>query len=320
MFTRKFLGASFVSMVVALVGLCLIVPEADARRMSGGRSIGKQREAINPNQAAPKVPAQQPQQANPSTPAKQAAPATPAAQQPSGMSRWLGPLAGLALGAGLAALFFNNGLGGALMGILLLAALVFGAVLLFRLFFRGKPAQQPLQYAGATPYGGSAPAEPAPAAAPAPVASPTPVGAAPHSVAATTASSLSAPAASPWPADFDAEQFLRHARTGFTSLQAAHDRKDLTSIRDFLTPELYREIEAEVRASGDTPQKTDIVTLNAEVLDVSTEGALHIVSVRFSGLIREEVGAESQPFSEVWHLEKPVNGRSGWLVSGIQQA
>src|SRR5688572_26856156 len=180
----KFFGARLFSMVAALISLSLIAPDADARRMSGGKSIGKQREAINPNQAAPKTPAQQPQQANPSTPAKQAAPATPAAPQPSGMSRWLGPLAGLALGAGLAALFFNNGLGGALMGILLLAALVFGAVLLFRLLFRGKPAQQPLRYAGATPYGGSAAPEPIPA--PAPVAAPTPVGAAPHSVAATT--------------------------------------------------------------------------------------------------------------------------------------
>ena len=318
--SHKFFGARFFSMVAALVGLCLIVPDADARRMGGGRSIGKQREAISPNQAAPKVPAQQPQQANPSTPAKQAAPATPAAPQPSGMSRWLGPLAGLALGAGLAALFFNNGLGGALMGILLLAALVFGAVLLFRLFFRGKPAQQPLRYAGATSYGGGASPEPDRVSAPAPVAAPVPVGAAPHSVAATTQSGYAPQAASPFPPDFDAEQFLRHARTNFQNLQAAHDRRDLTSIRDFLTPELYREIEAEVRASGNAPQKTDIVTLNAEVLDVATEGPLHIVSVRFSGLIREEPGAEAQPFSEVWHLEKPVDGRSGWLVSGIQQA
>jgi predicted lipid-binding transport protein (Tim44 family) len=56
------------------------------------------------------------------------------------------------------------------------------------------------------------------------------------------------------------------------------------------------------------------------VLDVTSEAGLYVVSVRFSGLIRDEPGADAQPFSEVWHLEKPVNGRSGWLVSGIQQA
>src|SRR5687767_2384580 len=98
--------------------------------MSGGRSIGKQREAVSPNQAAPKAPAQQ-QQAAPTQ--QQAAPNTPAAppaKQATGMSRWLGPLAGLAIGAGLASLFFNNGLGGALLGILAALALGMGVFFL----------------------------------------------------------------------------------------------------------------------------------------------------------------------------------------------
>jgi predicted lipid-binding transport protein (Tim44 family) len=306
--------SKFLSVIIALIGLSMVAVDVDARRMSGGKSIGKQREAISPGQAAPKVPAQQQQQAAPAQ--QKAAPATPPAQQPSGMSRWLGPLAGLAIGAGLASLFFNNGLGGALMGILLMAALVAGAVLLFRLLRgRAKPApRDPLQYAGATSYGGPS--------APAPVAPPIGGSAAPHSVAATLGAAQpgAAPVAPNLLADFDAESFLQHARTNFVNLQAAHDRKDLTAIRDFLAPALYREIEADVRAAGPAVQKTDIVTLNGEVLDVTTEDGLYVVSVRFSGLIREEPGAEAQPFSEIWHLEKPVSGRSGWVVSGIQQA
>jgi predicted lipid-binding transport protein (Tim44 family) len=295
---RKLLG-----ILIASVGLSLVAVDADARRMSGGKSIGKQREAINPNQAAPKAPAQQQ-----AAPAQKATPATPPPQQPSGWRRFLGPLAGLAIGAMLASLFLNNGLGGALMGILLLAALVMGAVFLFRLF-RGTRPTEPLRYAGATPSGGREPVSSAPIAyAPAP-----------HSVAAATQAQPAA-ASSPWPADFDAEAFVRHARLNFVNLQSAHDRKDLAAIRDFLTPEMYREIEASMKATGDAPQKTEIVTLEAEVLDVATEGDLYIVSVRFSGLIRETEGGEAQPLSEVWHLEKPVNGRSGWLVSGIQQA
>ena len=303
----------FLSLIIALIGFSVIAVDVEARRMSGGKSIGKQREAISPSQAAPKAPAQQ-QQAAPAQ--QKAAPATPPVQQPSGMSRWLGPLAGLAIGAGLASLFFNNGMGGALMGILLMAAIVAGAVLLFRLLRgRAKPAaRDPLQYAGATSYGGQAvPAQATP-----------PIGgsAAPHSVAATLGASQpgAAPVAPNLLADFDAESFLQHARTNFVNLQDAHDRKDLTAIRDFLAPALYREIEADVRAAGPAVQKTDIVTLNGEVLDVTTEDGLYVVSVRFSGLIREEPGAEAQPFSEIWHLEKPVSGRSGWVVSGIQQA
>jgi predicted lipid-binding transport protein (Tim44 family) len=91
-------------------------------------------------------------------------------------------------------------------------------------------------------------------------------------------------------------------------------------IRDFLTPQLAREIEADIRTSGDAPQKTEVITLDAEVLDVAEESGMYVVSVRFSGMIRETEGAEPQPFSEVWHLEKPLNGRSGWLLAGIQQA
>jgi len=298
--------------LVAVIGLSLAM-DVDARRMGGGRSIGKQRESVNQSQPMQRQQQQQQQQAAPAQ-QQQAAPATTApAPQPSGMSRWLGPLAGLAIGAGLASLFFNNGLGGALLGILLLAALVFGAVMLFRLLRGSSSARQPLRYAGADPY-----VRREPTGSPNPL--PTSGSAAPHSVAAATQSGHSATTTAQPPGDFDPEQFLRHARKNFVELQSAHDRKDLTAIRDFLTPELYREIEADVRASGETPQKTDIVTLDAEVLDVATEGSQYVVSVRFSGLIREQPGTEAQPFSEIWHLEKPVNGRSGWLVSGIQQA
>src|SRR5690242_4272978 len=103
----------FLSIVAALIGFSLVAVDVDAKRVGGGRSVGMQR------QATPQAPARAPtQQAAPSQ-QPQAAPAVPA-KQPSGMSRWLGPLAGLAIGAGLAALFMHNGLGGALMGILLL--------------------------------------------------------------------------------------------------------------------------------------------------------------------------------------------------------
>jgi predicted lipid-binding transport protein (Tim44 family) len=305
------------SVLIALIGLSLIAVDADARRVGGGRSVGKQREAISPQQAAPRTPAQQQQQGAQSTPAQQqqAGATAPPPKPASGMSRWLGPLAGLAIGAGLASLFMNNGMGGALAGMLLIAALVAGAVFLVRMLRGGRSNPSPLRYASADAYGqsqrGATPT----------VSAYTPVGAAPHSVAATTgAGAAAAPARPAWPADFNADEFVRHAKANFVKLQEAHDRKDLATIRDFLTPELAKEIEADIRATGDAPQKTDVVTLNGEVLDVAEENGQYVVSTRFSGLIREAEGAEPQPFSEIWHLEKPTHGRSGWQVSGIQQA
>lgn len=70
---------------------------------------------------------------------------------------------------------------------------------------------------------------------------------------------------------------------------------------------------------GNTAQQTDIVTLNAELLEVSTEENRHIASVHFSGLIREEVGATAAPFDEIWNLSKLSEGGKGWVISGIQQ-
>jgi predicted lipid-binding transport protein (Tim44 family) len=279
----------FLTILIALVSLTVFAFDADARRLGGGRTIGKQREAISQQQAAPKAPAQQ-QAASGTT--------TPAQQQPTGASKWLGPLAGLALGAGLAALFLNNGIAGLLAGLLMIGLIIAAAVYVAR-FVRGRTASAPIQYAGAGAGGSNEPARIEPAFG----------GAAPHSVAAM----------SRWPAGFDAAEFVRHAKSNFVRLQATHDQKDLATIRDFVTPELYREIEADIRDAGGGTQPTEVVTLNADVLDVATESGLYIVSVRFSGLIREIAGEEPQHFSEIWHLEKPVAGRSGWLVAGIQQ-
>lgn len=273
-------------LVIAFVALSLVIDDADARRLGGGRNLGTQR-SITQQPAAPKAPAQQQQQ-------QQAAPATPA-QQPAGASKWLGPLAGLALGAGLFALFLNNGWAGVLAGLLMIALVVAAAMFVARAL-RGRTAHEPLQYAGA---GGVEPS-----------LTTLPGGAGAHSVAAT----------SRWPAGFDAGEFVRHAKLNFVRMQDAHDRRDLSMMRDFLAPDLYREIEADVRTAGGAPQQTEVVTLNAEVLDVAAEGGIYVVSVRFSGLIRERADGEPEPFSEIWHLEKPVSGRSGWRVAGIQQA
>jgi predicted lipid-binding transport protein (Tim44 family) len=280
------------SVLIGLIGLSFIAFDADAaRRFGGGKNLGMQRSAPAQPKAAP------------NTPPQQAAPATPA-PQPSGLQRWLGPLAGLALGAGLAALFFNNGMTGLLAGLLVIGLIVAVVAFAARALMRGRASEPPLQYAGVSG------AEPS--------LSTYPGGAGANSVAATTAATTAA--AGGLPAGFDAAEFARHAKLNFVRLQQAHDKKDLSTMRDFLTPGVYREIEMDILAAGDTPRQTEVVTLEAEVIDVAEEAGSYIVSVRFSGLIREDAGSAPEPFSEIWHLEKPLSGRSGWLVAGIQQS
>jgi len=274
--------------LVALLGLSLVIEDADAaRRLGGGTSIGRQRQITpTPKPAAPS-----------------AAPAAPA-QQPSGMSKWLGPLAGLALGAGLASLFMNNGFAGALGGILMVMLIAAAAMFAWRML-RRKSQSGPMQYAGAQAQGTSA--------------------SGPPNISTMFGGGATAPAPAPaatvnrFPPGFDAEQFARHAKLNFMQLQAANDRHDLSTMRDFMTPELYAAIEAQVAAAGNAPQETAVVKLDAEVLEVVTEGEAYIASVRFSGAIREAADALPESFSEVWHLEKPINGDTGWLISGIQQ-
>ena len=281
---NKFLIALF----AAVVGLGFAVGYAEARRLGGGKSTGMQRN-VTPQ--------------SPSAPTQNAVPAKPtqptAAAQPSGASRWLGPVAGLAAGLGLAALFSHLGLGEELASFVMILLLVAAAVFVFRLLTRKRaPESQPLQYAGA----GNAPS---PLRYEAPAAG---GGAALASVAGNI------------PAGFDIDGFLRQAKLNFVRLQAANDAGNVEDIRNFTTPEVFAEIRLQMDERGGAAQQTDVVTLEAELLEVAEEFRQYVASVRFHGSIRESAGAAAEAFDEIWHLTKPVAGSGGWVIAGIQQA
>jgi predicted lipid-binding transport protein (Tim44 family) len=63
-----------------------------------------------------------------------------------------------------------------------------------------------------------------------------------------------------------------------------------------------------------------VAKVDAALVDFAQEGDQQIVSVRFTGLIREEAGAEAAPFDEVWHLVKPLDDSRSWAIAGIQQS
>lgn len=273
------------SLFMAIFSLGFIAADAEARRLGGGGSLGMQRSA----------PAQAPRQPA-ATPPSQTPAAAPAQQPRRG---WMGPVAGLAAGLGLAALASHLGFGEELASFMMLALLAIAAVVVFRLLFRRGPAsgarpQQGLQYAGPPASG---------------------TGTVLRFDAAQPVSPVSAAAAR----DFDAEAFARQAKVNFIRLQAANDAGDLDDIREFTTPEMFAEIRLQLAERGSAAQRTDVIQLDAEVIDIAEEAGRYIVSVRFSGLLREEAGAAPAPFDEVWHLTKPMTGTSGWVIAGIQQ-
>jgi predicted lipid-binding transport protein (Tim44 family) len=220
-----------------------------------------------------------------------APPAKPAPQQaaPQAGSRSGGILGGLALGGLLGYLFGGSGLAGVL-------ALALVAIVVFALI--GRLVRRPLEQAPRQVQLAGLGNETVPAPPP------------------SQASGMSAAiAASPAPAGFDAAGFLRAAKTNFIKLQMANDSDRLDEIREFTTHEMFDELRADVRSG----QHTDVVALNADLLELATEKDRHWASVRFSGMVRETPGTEPVGFAEVWNLVKPVDGSSGWLLAGIQQ-
>lgn len=271
---------SIVALLACALTLGLAMGDAEAKRFGGAKSFGMQRSAPV---TAPKAPAAAPNAGATSSTAPK-------------RNSWLGPIAGLAAGLGLAALLSHLGLSEELGSLLLIALLAFAALAVFRRLARAPQAQprHGMQYAGPAP---------APDAA-----RPMPLG-----------GSAGAPAADPDLADFDTAGFVRQAKINFIRMQAAYDAGNLDDIRAFTTPDVFAEVKMQLDERADASQQTDVVDLTGDIVEVVREGERYIVSVRFHGLIREERGAEPQPFDEIWHLTKPVSGNGGWLVSGIQQ-
>ena len=325
--TRGFLKSLFRKAgVVALAGVimagALIAEDAEARRMGGGRSLGKQStSAAQQNQATPPSQSMQSSQAaNAQRAAPAAAPAAAAAQP--ARNRWMGPLAGLAAGLGIAALLSHFGLGGAFAGamanMIMIALIVMAAVMVFRFIMnRRKNANTP-GYAAAgagSPFGGSARTGHEPSYVP-PSA---PGGYGPSAAALSSANTVEAAPQVDVPAGFDSEAFVRNAKVYFVRLQDAWDRGNSNDIREFTTPEMFAEVKLDIDARGTQPNRTDVVQLNADILGVEERGTESLASVRFHGLIRETEGAAAEPFIEIWNLSKQKYGNEGWLLAGIQQ-
>lgn len=289
----------FAVFLACFLGFGLVgIDDAEAKRFGGGRSSGMQRQATpqrDYNQQA--TPQRRPDQAA-TAPAKR---------------NWMRPLAGIAAALGIAALLSHFGLGEAAANILTIALLVLGAVLLFRwLLNRNKRPAQSMNYAGAH-AGQGMPYERQAQPAPAPVNDNWNTG---NAGLNTPASLASGPFLPP---GFDADAFLRQAKVNFIRLQAANDAGDMDDIRTFTTPEMFAEAKMQLNDRAFTNQKTDVLNVDAQVLDYSTDSQREIVSVRFKGMIREVEGMPAEAFDEIWHFVRPLNSQNNWLVAGIQQ-
>lgn len=251
-------------LIIMFVTLGIMINDADARRFGGGRSFGMQRSASSYSRSY-----------NTPTPTT------------SGLGKWAGPLAGLAMGGLLASLFMGHGI----MSGMLSWLLVGGVIFLIVGWIRGRTAPQAYsaqqnQFARNNQQFNSL-----------------------NPMATNT---------STYPAGFDETDFLRNAKVQFMRLQAAYDSKNLADIREFTAPEVFAEIQMQFQERQEATNITEVISLDAKLLDVSSEPDSTIASVEFSGAIRETMNGPIEPFKEIWHFQKN-NTTQKWLLTGLQQ-
>ncbi|SFQ83887.1 Predicted lipid-binding transport protein, Tim44 family [Halopseudomonas formosensis] len=271
--------------VFLMVGLT--VPDAEARRMGGGKSFG----AAPMHKSQPAQRQQAPQQATPRN--QQTNPAAT-----SGASRWLGPLAGIAAGGLLASMLFGDGF----QGLQLFDILIFGllAFVLFKLFSRrNAPAMQ---------------RQPHPAGGPVPAPQQQPV----WPSQSASAQPAAAPVTMDAPAWFDADSFLKGAEEHFYTLQRHWRDNDVAGMAEYLDPALLQQMLAE--RSANPPSSNGFVEqLEARLEGIEQREGRTIATVGFTGVDREFPTDEGEHFDESWRLERADGDNQPWIICGIRQ-
>jgi len=303
------------SMSVAALTLSVSPLDAEAKRLGAGKPAGMQRQMpAKPADATPHSPAAPAQNA-----AAPAAPPAPAAAP--GKRSWMGPIAGLAAGLGIAALFSHFGMGAGLANFMMMAMLAVVAVVVVRwLVSRFAGGKRGPAFATASAGGNGGPTwQPMPSSQPLQreALQPLPQAAAPAAQLAAPVNNATANAApATLPGGMAQSEFLRLAKMVFIRLQAANDAGNVEDLRKFTTPELFASLRVDLQERGASANVTDVVQLDAEVADVSQQNGQDIVSVRFHGLIREAAAAPAEPFNELWHLVRQSSG-GDWAIAGI---
>lgn len=313
---------SVLAVVAAFLSLSVLPTDAEARRMGGGGSFGRSA----PSQFQKSPPAS-PSGATSTAPAKQQAtnPGTAgAAGAAAPRNRFLGPLGGLAAGLGLAALFgylgFGAGMAEFLGTMLMIAAAVFAVMFLLRML-RGQQATNPRPAYSAP---GSANNSYRQASAN-PVNDPAPGMGAPRNdqgfgqFGNASAFDAPMPAATPvkdLPAGFDEANFVNSAKKFFVTMQGVFDKGNVAGLREYCSDEVVDHLKAEIESRGDAVNRTDVVTLDAQLIGFETDVDEQIATVAFTGMLREEQDAAASEINELWVMTRPVSG-GGWVLSGI---
>ncbi len=293
------------------------LPIAEAKKFGGGGSFGHSKKVAPKNHAPKQTPAKP---ANETKAGQIAGAGAAGMAAKSGASKWLGPLAGLAAGGLIAAMIFGDGFEGFQVFDFLLIGLV--AFMLFALFRRrrsqadsqakynqAEQTYQPeastsqQQYRESQNY--SSEFEPYK----------------PRSGASMIGSGLSESShtVAEKPDWFNEVEFINGAKGHYIAVQKAWDDLNVTEIKSYCSPELFEGIQEQMQQMQAGSNYTEVEDLYAEIADMAIDGDYFIVSVRFSGFIKEGVDEMSHAFNEIWHIRREASNQGDWEISGIQQ-
>lgn len=302
--------------VLLLTMMSLGFQVAEAKRFGGGKSYGFSKKMFS---TPKKSKSSNTSQSN----AKQSTPTAPANNKSSGMSRFLGPLAGLAAGGLLASMFFGEGF----EGLQIMDILLFGLIgLAIWMFFKRRRASSGTAHA----YSGGPFQQTSPNVPPAQsqsgnntsqqyfTSSSNEKNSATDGIVIGSGLSENANVMLVAPDWFDEASFIEGAKGHFKAVQKAWDEADVSELKSYCSDEFFAAMQAEMIDLKAGDNHTEVLELDAETSTMATEGDYFIVSVRFSGLIKEDSDS-AQEFTEIWHIRRLTKGEGNWQIAGIQQ-
>ncbi|EKO3924773.1 TIM44-like domain-containing protein [Vibrio metschnikovii] len=283
---------SFMALLMITV---MVIPDAEARRMGGGKSFGQNHRT---------APAQNHQQQQ-ATPQRQQNNQQPAATNSRG--GLMGGLMGGLLAGGLLAAFF----GGAFEGIQFMDILIFGLIgfALFKLarhFLAGKQGSlNPRQPAYNTNvHRQSFEQAPEPEFKPA--------------ASSGFGSTMHNDVPHNYPPGFDKIAFINGSREHYRILQGAWNHNQLETIEEYVSESLFADLKAEREKLDQQPQ-TEVMYVDAEIVRADYDDRKAQLSLQFTGRCRDLGSETEEEILDIWHLERDLTQPNApWLIVGIQ--
>ncbi|AMO55396.1 hypothetical protein GZ77_10430 [Endozoicomonas montiporae] len=120
------------------------------------------------------------------------------------------------------------------------------------------------------------------------------------------------------PSDFNLNAFLNGARDHYRALQEAWNKSDFKTMQEYLDPALFEQMKP-VREQLQGDQHTEVMFVDAEMVRADYTAQVAQISIRFTGKYRDTVEGVEEDITDIWHLERDLTRPNApWLIIGIE--